>query len=164
MQIFLTMICQQFAYAHIHQGYDCGYSCFYYHISLEHLCPVTTCSCSKDRLYVLLFWLATGTHSITQWMFFFFFSCPSILRQQQLLWPTYWLVNRHTQFFFSRTHTWAHKHTHGRTHVPTYFMHTCLWIQAFIRTHYNALNDAWTLVFVTIHQSPLRHISSKPVE
>lgn len=89
-----------------------------------------------------------------------FFSSSSVLRQQQLLWPTYWLVNRHT-LFLSHTHTHT---THGCTHVPTYFMHVCLWIKAFIHTHYNVLNGAWTLVLVTTHQSPVRHyITAKPV-
>lgn len=89
MTKLFTMICHQFAYAHLHQGFDCGDSCFYYHISLEHLCPVTTCSCSKDRLCVLLTDWQTDTHNAMNggflFLFIFIFLPSSVLRQQQLL-------------------------------------------------------------------------------
>lgn len=81
--------------------------------------------------------LLTGrqTH-IMQWMeviFYLFFFCPSsVLRQQQLLWPTYWLVNRHT-LFLSHTRTHIRTHAHRRAHIYPYT--SCIHVNTSIHLH-----------------------------
>lgn len=64
--------------------------------------------------------------NISQWMEVNFF-LSSILRQQQLLWPTYQLVNRHTL-----SHT--HKHSSAHTEKPWMTL-GCLCMALYVKAH-----------------------------
>lgn len=118
-----TLICR-----HIHQRFDCGDSCFYYHISLAQLCPGTIRSCSKNRLCVLLTdWQTDTLNAMNEGYYIFLFSFAPLLFSGSNSYSdplTDWLIA--TLCFFL---------THMSAHTRTHILHAYMFVNTSIHLH-----------------------------